>query len=584
MKKIFIVFLSAFALLGCNQDLLDIPQKGVVATEDFYQTDDDAKMALVAAYDAVTTKYMAHYWNDNIIYALWNYFGDDIYAAGENKSDGLNQNELHSFRYPTNNQFINTGYNSFYQSIYAANLVIDNFKDGTSEVMKNAVAEAKVLRALSYLQLAIGWGTPPIVDHVLAAADKPTNAESQDAVLDFIVKDIDEALPYLGDRQGPNDKNGIYRVTKGLAYTLKGKALLWKKDYTGAQAALKNVITSNNYQLVDDLAGLFHVRGDGSPEKIFELNIVYDSSIGGAFTMHSQANMSWYWNWRASRVWIPTGEGSIMYNNGWGGVNASQKFVDALLENDGMDSKRRKAWVLSYDEVLYEMPYSSDYERYAADEGDHKAGDYKLDADGKKIPVSDQFKKEDKSRGVYHNEGIYGHCGWFMMKVNINAEDIRDGNFNERNTRIFRYPEVILMFAECATQTGQDKDLAFQLVKQIQERAESKTVWTSVADLTLENVKKEKMIEMWLEGCRYQDLIRWGDTDELKDNGKSYPNWKDEINDGKKEHKGYLDTSDADWCVKQYPGLGFQTGKHELFPFPFSETSVNENIKQNPGW
>lgn len=140
------------------------------------------------------------------------------------------------------------------------------------------------------------------------------------------------------------------------------------------------------------------------------------------------------------------------------------------------------------------------------------------------------------------------------------------------------------MFAECATQTGQDKDLAFQLVKQIQERAESKTVWTSVADLTLENVKKEKMIEMWLEGCRYQDLIRWGDTDELKDNGKSYPNWKDEINDGKKEHKGYLDTSDADWCIKQYPGLGFTPGKHELFPFPFSETSVNENIKQNPGW
>ncbi|MBR5275124.1 MAG: RagB/SusD family nutrient uptake outer membrane protein, partial [Bacteroidales bacterium] len=100
----------------------------------------------------------------------------------------------------------------------------------------------------------------------------------------------------------------------------------------------------------------------------------------------------------------------------------------------------------------------------------------------------------------------------------------------------------------------------------------------------LENVKKEKMIEMWLEGCRFQDLVRWGDTDELMANGKSYPNFKDKIMDGNATHEGYVDYSDADWCVKQYPSLGFKKGQHELFPFPFSETSVNENIVQNPGW
>ena len=29
---------------------------------------------------------------------------------------------------------------------------------------------------------------------------------------------------------------------------------------------------------------------------------------------------------------------------------------------------------------------------------------------------------------------------------------------------------------------------------------------------------------------------------------------------------------------------GFVKGKHELFPYPFSETSINPNIVQNPGW
>ncbi len=563
MKKIFLAFLGAFALLSCSESRLDIPQKGVIATEDFYQTDEDAEMALIAAYETAAMQYMAFWWNDNIIYALWNYPGDDIYSAGENKADGIGQNELHTFRYPINNNFIETGYKSFFQAVYAANLVIDNFKDkADTDIKKRAVAEALVLRSLSYLQLAIGWGTPPIVDHVLAATDRPTNAESQEAVLDFIVNSIDEALPNLGNRQGPGDKNGIYRATKDLANTIKGKALLWKGDYAGAQAALKEVINSGNYQLIDDVAANFHVRGDGSPEKIFELNLVYDASLSG-YTQHSQANMSWMWNWRQSRVFIPTGVGAITYNNGWGGINPSQKFIDILLENDGYDSARRKAWVASYDEVLYEMPYPQD--------GDAPVMGYT------------ETKATDKNRGVYHADGIYAHCGWFMMKVNINAEDIKNSN-NERNTRIFRYPEVILMFAECATQTGQDKELALQLVQAIQNRAKSKTVWSSVADVTLENVKKEKLIEMWLEGCRYQDLVRWGDTDELMNNGKVIPNFKDKINEGNATHEGYVDYSDADWCIKLYPELGFKKGKHELFPIPFSEMSVNENMKQNPGW
>ncbi len=564
MKKIFLALsISALALMGCDQNLLDIPQKGVVALDDFYKTDEDATMALTAAYDALATNYLAPLYNDNIIYALWNYPGDDMIAAGNNKTDNIAQNELHSFRYPTNNQMITVGYNSFFKAIYAANLVIDNFKEADSKIKKNAVAEAKVLRALSYLQLAIGWGTPPIVDHVLEATAKPTNAKSQEEVLDFIVTDIDEALPDLNDRQGPNDKNGAVRVTTGLANTIKGKALLWKKDYAGAQAALKKVIESGNYQLLPtaDIEANFHADGDGSPEKIFELNIVWDASISG-YTAHSTANMPWLWNWRSDVMTIPNGVGTVMYNQGWGECNPSQKFVDVLIANDGLESARRKAWIKTYDEVLYEMPYTTDGENPVMGKTD--------------------FKASDKERGIYRASGLYGHIGYFMWKVNIQQRDLAGGNKRHQNIRIFRYPEVIFMFAECAIQTGQDKAKALELINSIQRRAESKTIST---ELTMEGLKTEKMIEMWLEGCRYQDLVRWGDTDELMQNGKYFPNFRDKLFSNESTvHEGIIDESDADWCVKLYPDLGFKKGKHELFPFPFSETSVNENIKQNPGW
>ena len=52
MKKyIFPLLLTAVVLFSaCNEDLLDIPQKGVIGIDSFYQTDEDAESALVNLY------------------------------------------------------------------------------------------------------------------------------------------------------------------------------------------------------------------------------------------------------------------------------------------------------------------------------------------------------------------------------------------------------------------------------------------------------------------------------------------------------------------------------------------------------
>ena len=570
MKKILIPFaiVCAFVLSGCSQDRLDIPQKGVISLDDFYQTDEDAEMALTNAYAQMASNYMTPRYNDNWVISLWNYMGDDMIAAGNNKADNIEQNELQSFRYLTTNGVMGSAYRGCYAAIYAANLAIDHFKDGLPEggptaTTQRVVAEAKVLRALSYLYLAIGWGTPPIVDHVLDPSEKPGNASSQAEVLDFIVNDCNEALPYIEDRKGPNDKDGAVKVTQGLANTIKGKALLWKKDYAGAQEALAQVINSGNYALVpsEQLEECFHLKGDGNSEKVFELNLVFDNSLSN-YSAHAGNNMPWLWNWRNDKMTIPSGVGSPMYGTGWGECNPSQKFIDKLIENDGMDSYRRKAWVKTYDEVLYEMPYTSD--------GDNPVMGYT------------DFKASDSKRGINNTAGLYGHIGWFMWKINIRNSDLSNTNRTMMNTRIFRYTEVLFMFMECAVQTGKDKDKALQYLNDIQRRAGAKHIST---ELNMTEIKNEKFLECWLEGLRFLDLVRWGDIDELANNGKSFPNFCDKFfTEGAAKHEGYVDYSDADWCIKLYPNLGFQKGKHELFPFPYSETSVNENIVQNPGW
>ena len=272
--------------------------------------------------------------------------------------------------------------------------------------------------------------------------------------------------------------------------------------------------------------------------------------------------MPWLWNWRNDKMYLPDGVGTEVYKTGWGACQPTEKFINKLIENDGMDSYRRKAWVKNYDEVLYEMPYASD--------GPEPVMGYS------------DFKASDPTRGIWKDDGLYGHCGWFMWKLNIRRSDLSNNNRTMMNTRIFRYTEVLFLYMECAVQTGKDKDKALQYLNDIQKRAGAKHIST---ELTMNEIKNEKMLECWLEGLRFLDLVRWGDTDELAMNGKDYPSFRDKLfTEGAPKHEGFVDRSDADWCIKLYPNCGFQKGKHELFPFPFSETSVNENIVQNPGW
>ncbi len=566
MKKIFIALIVAAASLmfvGC-ESRLDIPRKGVIDLSTFYQTDADAESALVAAYYTAgrflsNTMWTTAGWNDCPFLSMWEYASDEIYVAGSDKTDGQPGNEIQSFRADYNNDLIEGTYECYYMIIKAANDVIDHFADAAdTQVKKRCVAEARVLRAQVQLLLALAWGTAPIIESNLAGDATPENATSQDAVLQWVADECDKAIPDLTSKTSVDDKKGAVKVTKEFAYAIKGKALISKHDYAGAKTALKQVIDSKLYQLVpgDQMASLNHNSGRASTEAVFELNFQYFDGMNAYG--RTQPNFRWLWSWRSDHMNCPTGDGTELVVGGWGWVNPSQKFVNKILAYDGIDSYRRKAWIKTYDEVLYDMPYSSDSGLSAAD------------------------KKKDKGRGVM-DSGLYGHVGYFMWKRLFRQEDrvMSNGDVANWNLTLMRYAEVLLLYAECCAQTSDD-GTGLAALKLVNERAGSKT---PVTKCDMETVKSEKFLEGWLDGTRFQDLIRWGDAaKELADNGKYYPTFYDAMSKkGEAEHRGYIDESDADWCSKLY-NVGFKTGKSELFPFPFCEMQLNPNIVQNPGY
>ena len=568
MKKILIaltVLSAALVFTGCEKRL-DIPRKGVVDFTSFYQTDEDAESALVAAYYTAgrffsNTMWTTAGWNDCPFLSMWEYATDEIYVAGSDKTDGQSGNEIQAFRMDYNNSLIAGTYECYYMIIKGANDVIDHFDGELADtpVKKRCVAEARIIRAQAQLLLALGWGTAPIVENNLTGSDKPANAESQDAVLQWVADECDKAIPDLTSKSSVNDKKGAVKVTKEFAYALKGKALISKHDYAGAKTALKKVIDSKLYALVpgDKMSTLNHHSGRATSEAVFELN--FDWFAGMNSYGRTQPNFRWLWSWRSDHMNPPTGPNTEFVEGGWGWVNPSQKFVDKILAYDGADSYRRKAWIKSYDEVLYEMPYASDSQ----------------------CPTKAD-KEADKNRGIT-DAGIYGNVGWFMWKRLYRSEDrvMEDGNVGNWNLTLMRYPEVLLLYAEACAQTGDDGS-GLAALKLVNERAGSKT---PVTKCDMETAKTERFLEMWLDGTRFQDLVRWGDAaKELADNGKYYPSYYDALSKlGEAKHRGYVDASDADWCAKIY-SVGFKAGKNELFPFPFNEMQLNPNLVQNPGY
>jgi len=567
MKKHIILTVAALSALmvGCKESDLDIVQKGVDLSQTpdtYYKTDEGAKAAITKVY-VDTQKNFAmigdiNGYNYGPYMALTNFLADDIYFAGTGSGDCVDEREFHDFRFDDSNIVPYGGYTAFYRSIHKCNLVINNVP-GTTEIQKKAVAEARVMRAFDYMNLAIYWGNPPKVLEVLTGASQPENDHEKDPkavqadYMKWCVEEIDAALPDLDERKDMTDAAGAYKITKGFANAIKGKCYMWLGDYANAKKALKAVIDSKKYDLLpgNEMTRIMHSDGKGTQESVFEFNYKYEEGYTGG---QGQVRVCWNavntFSWRGE--WFK-GLGGRVFTGGWHWINPTGKFAEDLVANDGMDSYRRKAWIVSFKELKDDM-----------------------------TAMKDGWWKEDAKEKSFAKDQIFPCCeGWLPYKFVVHPDqgDVSaETNPQTRNYPIMRYAEVLLLYAEACAQAGGDDGTGLEALQKIQKRAGSKTISSS---LTLKDVKKEKQFEMWMEGCRYADLIRWGDYETLETADYYTPGYDP---NALKIVTEYFDG--ADYYKKTYgeANLGFKKGKNEWLPFPLKVMEANTGIKQNPGW
>ena len=572
MKKILfsVALLSAGMMLSSCNDKLDVEQKATSSTGNFYKTDADAESAVTAMYATYISEIggTEGIWNAYIMGL--NYTSDDVFAAGGDMADHTGFRELNEFRYDTSFGPVSTLYNHIYKAIYSANLVINYFDGDLADtpMKKQVVAEAKVMRAWAHMLAAQVYYRPPLIDHLITT-EKPTNAESQKAIFDFCVKDCEEAINNLPDRKGQTDKEGAWRVTKGFAQFVGGKAALFAGDNAKAVSLLKPLVESSNYALVpgNRFRDLFHIEGDGCEEKIFEFNYTTNTSLGGVWGGSIQrgrwmvANVL---NWRGDDIQGGGKNPQICSTGGWGGGAINQDFAHKMLANDG-DSYRRKATFLTSDEFFY----------------DETLCGWRSDA-----TCTTRAQKEfDPERGITKSAGSFSRSDVMEVKMMCNPKDVDlsvGDNCNNTNLCIARLGEAYLLYAEACLATGNNAE-AKKYINLIQQRAGSKTISDNV---DMQVLMDEKQYELWFEGCRWFDIVRWGIAkecyDKVLDNiplqWDEYWNPSDGSAPKTKPHKLYYKIHHPfkDAGVK----LEFVKNKNEYWPIPQTVVEVNDQMHQ----
>ena len=532
--------LVAILVTGCV-DRLNIAKHGSLGgPENYYQTDEEAEAALASMYASWRD---VHYnW-----FFLLNCMSDDAWTGGGQRNDNAEMEKLNEFNFGIEHSIIQGVYSGLYSLIYKANLIIDHVT-GDSQVMRQAVAEAHVARGWAHFYLVSLWGTAPIVDHLLTTDEYRQSNGTPEATWAFVETEFQAAIESgaLATKSSLNDTESGIHVTQEAAKAFLGKAYLFQGKYGEAAEVLDEVIGSGKYDLYrGEYEMLGHASTNNCCEAIFELNRVNNAEQ--SWNQFSQLFIML--GWRSSILTFTPGfeAANLIATGSYGFMNPQSGLYNAFVEMEGEDGYRLNQTIRTYEQL--------------------------------------------NGIGVVNMGGapMVGNEGYFFWKTRLLKEDCIMDNpglqmLQWNNLRIMRYAEVLLMAAE-AHILGGDPSKALDYINQVRDRAKL----APLSAVTLDDVKKEKRLELCLEGCRYQDLVRWGDAETvLGQQGKQIPTFTWSVtNDSGEVVYDENGLTVITGHSLTYPNINTEYGfkvKHNLLPIPLREMDVNPNMQQNPGW
>lgn len=506
------------------------------------------------------------------------YNGLDRFGFEDTESD-IAFNDPNSVSNGTYQPTENSGqWTNSYNNIRAANNVIEKGDGNTDALIKRYVAEARFFRAWYYYKLMRVFGGVPLITKVLNTGDPAlfTARSTRTATVDFILKDLADATADL-PQQGELAAGDIGRITRGAALALTARVALfegtWQKFHGEANAnkyldaaiaAATAIMNSGQYGLytgsgTQSYRYLFLEAGDDSRESILDRR--YARNILGH---------------------------DMPYAYDQSGYNPTRKLADMYLDATGLPISHAASVFHGY------ATFSSEFV-----ERDPRMT-MTMIIPGTLTnrvfnPVTKVANWPDKPQRNF-NTGYILYKYMSEDPVANNSGRMGDGSLFDYDRHLIRYAEILLIHAEATFERNgaiSDADLnkSVNLIRDRVNMPHLTNAFISTNGLNLrEEIRRERTIELALEGFRYDDLRRWKtaetelpqDVKGIKIKGTDWQTrapYSDPV---------YQNRVDANGFLISESNRTFNPAKHYWQPLPTKEVAFymasGYSLPQNPQW
>ena len=480
------------------------------------------------------------------------------------------------------------------------NYFLEHFQNAevSDEVKNHYEGLARFFRAWFYFNKVKQFGDVPWFDKTMDVNDpdlyKPR--DSRELVMGKVLEDLNFACANIRAQKD----NSASQVTRWVALAFKSRVCLFEGTFrkyhteyglsetadtwlNEAALAANEVMTGNQYKINTATPLNLSYRSLFANETPNSQEVLLAAVNSLSMRVFNDAN--WYWT-------------SATYG---GRYSFTKTFINTYLNADGTRFTDASGFM--------EVPFWQEVKgRDLRLEQTIRMGDYKRD--GAAAPP----------------DFTYTYTGYQPIKLTLDskATDGRAENYN--SLPIIRYAEVLLNYAEAkaelSTFSTADWDATIKVLRSragiantvmpaVADQYLMENYYPEISDPVLLEIRRERAIELALEGFRYDDLIRWKSAEllEIPYVGMYVPalDVAYDLNEDRKQDVAFVKSIPATKIPGVYYFLiddvqfklsngdkgnlillenldrSFEDKKY-LYPIPFNEIVLNPNLEQNPEW
>ena len=546
---------------SCNDDFLDRMPKDEMTDDNFWQTEEH----LVQVANTFTAALQGKYWL-NIT---------EIMADSAPWAVTTAFRTIGAGNFTTETSQINSLWVTAYTGIGRVNYFLNNYNRAETvkeEIRERYAAEAYFYRAYNYWVLTSYFGDVPYITDELSveSPDVYRGRDPRKTVIENVTKDLEDHYKNLPEYI-PAASSEFGRVSQCAALALLSRIYLYNGMYEEAADAAERAMNNSYHELYStgnpdvDYVNLFNYTGRASrnaANKETLLAFVYNYDLGEA--ARQSHNLS-------RECWVPGDYARFVPTN---------SMIEAYLTKDG------QIWdpstVDTYEDVFKDRDPRMVQSILAPGtpwEGG-KSGDL-LSTDDKIYTYP--LLTNNKTAAMTYS-------GYYMRKY-VEPSTVKYVGHDDNDLVMLRYAEVLLNYAEAKEMLGQltqdDLDKSINLLRDRVGMVHMKLSQLPAGSDIRTEIQRERRIELFFEGHRYFDIIRWKQGHILGEDLLGVnKRWLDQSRLAVDLNKDLTwQTKDGQQYLLIETGRTFNPDKHYLLPIPFKQMQLNPNLApQNPGW